>query len=1500
MADTVKQLRIFIASPGDCKLEREAVRRICKEDQTILAICRANRISLDVYGWEEICSNVGRPQSIINAAVEKFDPDWFVFILSHRFGSDAGLGMTGTEEEWNLARQLNEKGGGHPRVSIFFNQKSVLPHEQDSYQIEALQRFRDTIFKEYQALAGSFDGTKDFEKKFQAYLTEILLNLDREHQDITIDRLKHELLAASNVLLDYQRTLADRQQIERSEFTELLQRIEESEHSTTLVLGSPGSGKSSLLSTLVHHLKEKGISLLSIKADVLGTYINTADDLRKALNLSLDIRDAVAALAEKEKVVVIFDQLDAIAELLDIKSGRLNVLLNLIHNLSGQKGVHIIASSREFEYRHDVRLNSINADKIALELPVWEKITPVLEQAGHETNSMSDALKELLRTPLHLKVFLDVAKPGAVFHSLHALLEKLWEQRVLAPYVPQDSHLLLTDLAKRMAEEESLWLPLACADGHPEGRRFLEQNDILVRGQDNLTIGFRHQTYYDYTLTRVFAGGSISLADYVFQRQDGLFIRPTFLSCLQYLRTASPAEYHRQLKIFFETGLRPHLFSLLLEFLGSQKNPDDMEAYLMLPLLNSDTEGPKVLGAVVGSPGWFNRLYGYEGLDRWMNKVVESASLCVPLLTSAAGFAGMDVIDLIKKYWFGDTTYDHLTLSVFLEFKDWDSQSVRLAEKLVSRNDLWIVGTFVEKIAEVNPELASRVLLARLDGKLAKVVQEIEAKEEAETEFQEDEQYSMNFQSKNEPLEKLLENRMDFINFDLMAEGAPEAFLQWIWPWFVDVVSRVSLEEHDFVLEYRSDTATFRGRLEREHEENIETGLLVAIKELAKNNIQAFLQFIHDNASTDLLGVHCLLAQGLEEITASEPQQVLAYLVGDPRRLYLGDYDDFHKYTKRLITDVFPHLNQADRLRLEAAVLAFDHYKRVVPEWDANDRRKRLIWSRQHRLRLLRAFPEEYLSLKTRQIKAEEERAFPKLTDYDSKILADWIGPRINADEMTKASDDELINLFNQLPDETQWDNPRRRTEDSSRGGGAVQQSREFKELAKNTPYRAVGMIPNFEPGRHESYAGAGLEGLAESDLPLADIIRLVEYLDRKGFSSEKFREGAASALEKLAGRENGLPDGILTLLEKWLAEYPEPYWPDQNECQEKNKEEIKGSILSGRGLFYLPHGRGTILRAILAGYLKRRPSDCNNWARVIRSRLGKEPHPAVWALTMMHMPVLFNGDPEGATQIYDAVIQTCPQVLEKQFTIYSIARVMRRCQPIEILQKWLEKIIRCPSELNHQAYGEMLFLYHYYYQDSWSTDRIIRFLLETDNENVLLGLAYGASHLWSNLKDKTMARDILCCLASHNDKSIQHAVTDVFRHNSDHFQLNEDIKKVILAVCTNNSVLIGAATDLIELLNDYTGIEPEFVSKVCQELIRVGGVDIGNIRTSMALLAEPLTNITLTLHRHSEYREIGLQMFEELISLNIRETRAALDILDRNPTKPSTTPLWRRRRRKR
>jgi hypothetical protein len=340
----------------------------------------------------------------------------------------------------------------------------------------------------------------------------------------------------------------------------LFQRIQDSSSSTTLILGGQGSGKSALLAMLGHRVSAQGMTLLAIKADMLGPTLHTPEDLRRDwLHLSIDPRDAVRALAKNEHVVLLIDQLDAVSELLDRHSGRLHVLLNMIQALSGTPNVHIVATSREFEFRHDVRLTSINAERLTLQLPTWDQVASLLAQAGHTPDNMSGPLRELLRTPLHLKIFLDVAVPGEAFESLQALLGKLWYRHVINPEGPDNRLVLLEQLAKRMADDETLWLSVAVADNYPRARQALEQVELLVRGPQGQTLGFRHQTYYDYTLARAFARGSISLAGHVLQRQDGLFVRPTLLSGLHYLRATSRGQYHQQLRKLMGSRPRAHL-----------------------------------------------------------------------------------------------------------------------------------------------------------------------------------------------------------------------------------------------------------------------------------------------------------------------------------------------------------------------------------------------------------------------------------------------------------------------------------------------------------------------------------------------------------------------------------------------------------------------------------------------------------------------------------------------------------------------------------------------------------------------------------------------------------------------------------------------------------------------------------------------------------------------------------------------------------------------------
>ncbi|NKE73605.1 hypothetical protein [Candidatus Manganitrophus noduliformans] len=311
MSQPVTTFRIFIASPSDCNVERKTVRQIINQDPTIRTLKRELNIALDDLGCEDLLSDLGRPQSIINAAIEKFDPHWIVFIFWHRFGTDAGMGMTGTEEEWNLARKMNEQKSGRPTVSLYFNRATPATYIVDPDQQSALANFRSRIFSEYQALASEFNGTSEFEQLFRAHLTKRVFALTNGQLALP-KHLTERFLTASRGLLTWQRALGSGHEIARPELDELLERISGSEQSSTLILGGPGAGKSSLLSAGAHALIEKGMSVLAIKADMLGAGINTFEDLSKWLHINVDLRDAIRILASEEKVVIICKYYDLI------------------------------------------------------------------------------------------------------------------------------------------------------------------------------------------------------------------------------------------------------------------------------------------------------------------------------------------------------------------------------------------------------------------------------------------------------------------------------------------------------------------------------------------------------------------------------------------------------------------------------------------------------------------------------------------------------------------------------------------------------------------------------------------------------------------------------------------------------------------------------------------------------------------------------------------------------------------------------------------------------------------------------------------------------------------------------------------------------------------------------------------------------------------------------------------------------------------------------------
>jgi hypothetical protein len=1030
----------------------------------------------------------------------------------------------------------------------------------------------------------------------------------------------------------------------------------------------------------------------------------------------------------------------------------------------------------------------------------------------------------------------------------------------------------------------------------------------MTNQENNLRLGFCHPSLYDHTLARSFACGSTSLADFVLERQDGLFVRPILLRSLNYLRGTAPQQYQHQLEFLLNTAqqqVRSHIHALLIEFLGAQSDPTKAELRLVITLLNSETEGIKVLNAMIGSQGWFRKLRDRGEFTQWLEKPVEQAAYCSPLLTVATNFAPEDVWYLLEEYWLDDSSYDLLSIRVIWNIGQWTPERVWLVQQVIQRSNIdWdSVAGIAEKIAETLPNCAIKVIRAHLDYLRAeameaakKPVPELPANaNEAERSF-----HAYRYNPLN-PLKDLLESESHFYEIEKFAEAYPQSFLDSIWSWFVEIIQRLAYEASPAITIYRGDKIS---NFKFSRSEIIQA-LLAAIIQLAKQDKSAFIRFFEENMHLDLLTVQRLLARGLEVISTEEPITVLNYLLADSRRLSLGGQmgGDRHEETEKLIAAIVPHLQPEDRERLEQSIQEFKYWL-PSSDTDVHFRRRCVEYNREHRLSLLQAIPDEYISLQVKRLKEEEERAFPwvELRKNNSIITGGLIGPRMTKDEMARAKDQHLLKLFDELSDETRWDHPRRQwVDDFSRAGGAIQQSREFAELVKDDPSRFIRILPQLEPQRHESYVGKALEELAGTDYPINNLLHFVEQAAQRGLVSEHFRSDVARALEKIAKRNHGLPRSSLFLLEGWLPDHSQPE-PEHDRSRENQSSDLKSPIVFGVGSSHaLPGGRGNIVRAIAEGYLEQNPPNLEGWAEFIRSQLRIESHPAVWVDILVRMPPLLNGNRVQATELFDQVIRNCPEVLQYPWALYFIARTIGWFDPKETVQGWLEILRAENSNFSQQAYGELLLIQYLQYQDEWSVERIREHLATNENEAILCGLAHAASHLWGQRRCRAIATEILQTLTSSSHESVQQSVASIFRWSRDPFTLNQSMLKLIQAVSQNQGVLLKAANDLAEIIEaeELAETHPDIVTKICESLVNTGA-ELSNPARPTPLIADSLTTIAIKLHRQSQYREAGLNIFEQLLALNLRETKSALETLDRQPNRPSSYRPPRKRLRRR
>ena len=1124
------------------------------------------------------------------------------------------------------------------------------------------------------------------------------------------ETISSRLKAASAEVLNWPRSLPGGEQIDRPELAELVSRIEDSARSTSAVLGAPGSGKSALVSTLAHRFIERGWPVLAIKADMLDADMSGESGLQEHLGLDAKPSDILEQLAETGPVLLILDQVDALAKYIDLRTVRLSILLNLVRRLGRTHNVHVVVSSRTFEFEHDSRLQSVAAESVSLELPPWSEVLRLLESHGVRAAGWPQDAQEVMRSPQALATYLslDGHHDSEPFTSYQTMLDRLWKERVLEHDEGGRRSLLAIEVANRMANEESLWLAAAKFDENTKDINALVSAGVLARLDRR--VGFTHQTLFDYALARNFAREPGRLSGYVLKRQESLFLRPKLWAALTYLRDAEPNAYHGEIEVIWnEPNLWRHLCYLLIDFIGQQVEPTDREALLMEQALQLPEQRDPAYRALAGSPGWFER-FRHSFIADSMGESDEAANAMIDVLARAWPFAEDDVVKLMKEHWAPDPECDWRCWMVIHNAPHWSEAVLEIACTIVGRSEIaqHFIDYAIETIGVEQPETALRLVRARLDrGLVAAEARAEELSKEAPPEDASDEEIDDWEWNKHPriPIERLIKYDQGWESLSSLAEHAPAAFLEILWPWFERYFCALKsrTEERQSAVGY---TLGPDFRFEEDNdplssEPALLSSLRIAAESLARTAPHDWLAWVARFEHMEIGPVQRLIAHCFACSPEQFARQALAFLLENPRRYKLGSViGDTAGTTARLVRNASDYWTEEEITKLESAVRS---YSPPAPPYltEADSRRAWNRIVRQIKLSLLRALPKNRLTARMRRHVEEEERVFP-----NPRLGVRWSGVQaiesiMDSAVIARASNEDVINAFRTLPDASGWNHPRDRM-----AGGNVQLSREFATFAKDEPERAIRLIGSLTPENGTRAAGYALEAMSEGAAP-EQVLRLFSDVVHRGFDSEEFRESACRAVVKLVARKAVIGDDVISILDRWLAS---PQAADETDDQvdantdidtgleaadggatgsEDDEGGIQRSFLWNRGgISIVPGGDYPVLEALIRVRLVR--EEHSEIDEILRVYISRCKDPKIWDSVLRFMPYLYPDDAPRRTALLERLFTEAPGLVETRQAAHLVAQAFWWWDaefPDSLLDLWKAS----GSRAARQAYGEIV-----------------------------------------------------------------------------------------------------------------------------------------------------------------------------------------------------------------
>lgn len=1300
----------------------------------------------------------------------------------------------------------------------------------------------------------------------------------------TTQAVSGTLKVASLPLLTWQQTLRSTDDwIERPELETILKyaRGEVGAAPRALVLlGPPGSGKSALMARAANQLLDKEITILGIKADRIAKTVDSIGALAHELALPTDLASAIASTAEIQPTVLFIDQLDALADLVDLHTQRLSVLLEFATQLT-TAGVRVVLSCRGFDFDHDTRFRKIATEELHLQPPANGLVHAILAANDVDHAELSPSLRDLLQIPSILDAFLELRGRGATPEDSRTLmLAQLWRARLGSEEQGTELSRAAEKIAMLMAEREELWLSLETLDtqGLSNAARNLSRVGLLLEKAN--CVAFIHQTMFEYARARAFASSGEALSTYVFARQDALFVRPTLWTSLEYLRATDPTVYAREFDLLWKApDLRRHVRRLLWEFLGQLQNPTVREISLVSDGLGEAAWRPMALHAIAQNRAWFEVLHG-SILPGLMNG--PDAHRLLEVIVAGLRFAPDDATNLIESFWLEEPTKARwITHALYLN-DQWTDRMASLALRIATGDQATddIVNRLLHGAITARPEAAAKIVAIHLTRKL-KALGPIDVTPDDAPDAEDSLERALAERKRLDPFRDIIDHAGGLHLLQDAAKAAPGAFIEFVWPCFVKLVRMLS-ERKPTGKSYRDDGALGSSLRNVGGRHELASAIDAAIRSVAESDPASLAAFVHAWEGEETLAVHRFLMIGLRTALPSAAGMALSYLRSDPRRLVVGDWRGQDEDTIDFIKALAPHIPEAELPAIEEML---SKSTVLSPNKNTAARRRRDVHdaNRRHQVRLLRALGDERLSTPSKSAVEQLERRFSDDDETPHSAELVEIGSPVSSAQMLRAKDDDILNLFNELPDATEWDHPVRRLK-----GGSIQASRELAEAVRQDPERFTALLHRFTPGVTERPVAYAIRTLGDM-FPLERLEDKLHELVAAGFFAKaEYRDDAAWALQRASKAGAVMRSETCSLLESWLSDHPAIEGP-----RESTNEAREDSLLFGmHGGRVLPGGNFPILLALTSAYLGRPEPLIDRWMTLLEKHLQRAEASAVWEALTPRLEYVLWADVERAQAFLTRLFTRFPRVRDSREGLTIIARAIHHL-PDGTISQWVSDLESGSWSRRHQAVGELLGLLAMRHTvPSWANARVEAELTafgsgQECTDGVVLGLTHAAANLWDIPERRSYANAILLRVVPQASGPVAAAVFAAFR-TSKQLIWDEATKSLLAALRDNpNALAADHGPWLVDSLREVLPSGADLIADVMLAMVSVFAKteQLGHFFSE----GPELVDIALTLQRlGGTTRKKGLDLFEMLLEYDVYGVRAMLTELDAHTPAPS------------